>query len=1066
MARACAAVIAASTALAAPGHAQDRIVGAPITGDRLGGFVLPTEPGTWDLTVSAKEANAWKVETTQRLYVRGDVRVRMGAYDFTADRAVLWVERIPSAKGLITQLAIWFPETIEPTKAAGLGAGGANLFVTASTYGSVSLSAILFDPVAPAATPDLARAQQRLAAYLGGLATAPPPIRILPEVIRPTPPAPPPPLVVGGVAPMDPSVAAAIETASQRSAVRDVLEFADLPPAPVAPVQPGQEFDPAADRPMVAPDSTVAFAAEDVHADASTDTVQLTTGVAIDVLPRFDGGATRALQMHADRAVVFLRPGTLDALRQGPGEVRADAVIGVYLEGDVHATDFRYAIRARRAYYDFASNRASMVDGVLRTKDRRGVPLVARARELRQYSADQFQAEGVKVSMSEFFEPHLSIGAERATITQTEAWDGTATSRLSARNVTFNAGKLPFFWLPTFEADGTLDPPISRISGNYNEITGAQIETRWRLFSLLGLAPPPDVDLNVVALGYTNWGVGLGLEGNVLGTRLDLLGIYDFQNEEQTSAGQRLVSPNAWRGTAAADRTFAFTDTAKLQLQASYVSDEAFLQTWRQREFSNSTQRETSAYFVETEERSELSVLINTPTNGVITSSAQLAARPYQVLKYPEAAYKRWGDSLFGDTIAWQQEYSANLMAIEYGTGSAASTGVRANAFNLNNQPIPGGAYNANTTLTQLYGDQGYNESSTVRLYTRQELSSTFGESGWKFTPFASVTAIGYLGGDIESYGSAADSFRALVAGGFRSSADIVADHDRVSVPALDLNRMRHVLTPYVNGWAGWNTAQNLAYAVYDQEIEGATGSAAIQAGVRQRFQTMRGGPGNWQSVDWLTVDAGLTWNESGDDLARNYESGARYRQSPFPQYFAWRPELSQWGRNAYANFMLAASNTLTFRGNVTYLLQDSLPDFGSGAFGLDNAARGSLGASIQHAPDVTSFIEYRGINNFAPENQYVSDALLAGGVSYQIGKAYSASFVPTYDLKENDFRAFNLNIAREMPDFTLLGSFGYDAIQDQFFGGINISIGGVSAPGGLVGTRGGLLSPESGVNR
>jgi hypothetical protein len=96
----------------------------------------------------------------------------------------------------------------------------------------------------------------------------------------------------------------------------------------------------------------------------------------------------------------------------------------------------------------------------------------------------------------------------------------------------------------------------------------------------------------------------------------------------------------------------------------------------------------------------------------------------------------------------------------------------------------------------------------------------------------------------------------------------------------------------------------------------------------------------------------------------------------------------------------------------------------------------------MQHNPDVSTFIEYRGINNFAPEDIYLSDALLAAGVNYRISKAYTASFIPTYDLREGDFRLFTTNIAREMPDFTLLGTFGYDAVQDQYFGGLNIRIG------------------------
>jgi hypothetical protein len=1035
-----AAAIAVASAIAAAAPATAQVSLGPITGKSLGGFVLPTEPGTWPVSLRSVSANVWKVDSTQRVYLSGRVSVQLGTYDFTAERAVLWIERLPTAKGLVTQLALWFPETIEPTKAAGLGAGGSNLFVTAATYGDVSLSAVLVEPTEPERNDDLLRAQQRLAAYLSELVANPPALRILPEVLRPPAPPPPPPLAVGDVAPADPSVAAAMEAASAPSAAPPMRE---LPAAQVAAPVAGEEIDRTSTRPIVAPDSTVVFAAEQLDVDADSDTVTLTKGASVDVLPRFEGGASRALQLRADRGVVFLRKGTVAGLKGGGTETSADSVLGVYLEGEVYATDFRYSVRARRAYYDFATNRASMVDGVLRTQDRRGIPLVARARELRQFSQQQFEATDVRVSMSEFFEPHLSVGAERATITQVEAADGGTEARLSARDVTFAAGTVPFFWLPSFEAAGELTPPIRRAAVNYNDQTGAQINTSWDLFSLLGIAPPPGSELDLVEEAFTNWGVGGGVRGTIAGARLDLLAIYDFRNEEQTSAGQFVTASDSFRGTFSGSRTFEFSDTAKLQLQGSYVTDESFMQTWRQREFATGPQRETSAYLVDAGDRSEISVLLSVPTNDVITNSSQLASRPYQVRKYPEVAYKRWGDTLFGDSLVWQQEYSGNLMAIEYGRGSSNSTGVRSNTFNLlGQQYAPGKTFTRDTTVEDLYGSEGYATDTISRLYTRQELSSTFGSGSAKVTPFASGSAYGYVDGNPGDYSEYADRFRAILAAGFRSSAELISSFDRFEVPTLDLHRMRHVLSPYVNTWAGWNTTEDLAYAIYDQEIEAATGGAAVQAGIKQRLQTMRGGPGNWQSVDWLTVDVGLVWNESGDDLARTFTDGAQYRQSPFPQYFAWRPELSQWGRNAYAAFTMAASSSLTFRGNLTYLLEDDLPDYGGGAFGLANAARGSIGASMQHSQDVSTFIEYRGINNFSPEDIYLSDALLAAGVNYRISKAYTASFIPTYDLREGDFRLFTTNIAREMPDFTLLGTFGYDAVQDQYFGGLNIRIG------------------------
>lgn len=1020
-------------------HAQ--VERARVEGDRLGGFVIPTEPGIWPISLRATNAHVWKVDSTQRVYLSGRVSVNLGTYDFTAERAVLWIERIPSAKGLITQIAVWFPETIEPTKAAGLGAGGSNLFITASTYGDVSLSAVLFEPTAPAPNEDLARAQQRLAAYLVELADKPPALRILPEVLRPPRPPKPAPMVVGDIAPLDPSVAAKIEAAAQPGAAQ---LMAQMPVAAPIPTFAGEAIPGSSSRPIVAPDSMVAFAAEQIDADAKTDQVALTKGVTIDVLPRFEGGASRALQMRADRGVVFLKKGTLGALKGGSTETSADSVAGIYLEGDVYATDFKYVIRARRAYYDFATGKASMVDSVLRTTARGGIPLIARAAELRQYSQQQFEGNDIQISMSEFFEPHLSIGADRATITEAEGSDGGTISKVRAENVTFKTGSVPFFWLPEFASEGDMTPPIRAIGGNYNEKTGVQIYSEWDLFSLMGIAKPRDTDLNLVQEALTNYGAGGGVKGKVGGAKVDMLVIDDFGNPEQTSAGQEVVASDTIRGTFNLTREFDFSDTSKLQLRTSYVTDESFLQIWRQQQFATDFQRETSTYYVDRGERSEFSALASIPTNDVITNSSQLASRPYQVRKFPEVAYKRWGDTLFGDSIVWQQEYNMNLMALEFGRGSQGSTGVKNNTFNLNGQTYaPGKTFTNSTTLTDLYESSGYNGDSVARIFTRQELSSTFGGNGWKFTPFTSANVFGYVSGDRTTYNADAEDFRAIIATGFRSSADFTSNFDKFEIATLDLHRMRHVLTPYVNTWAGYNSADNLAYAVYDQEMEGATGGAAVQAGLKQRLQTMRGGPGNWQSVDWLMLDVGIMWNESGDDLARNYTDGAKYKQSLFPQYFAWRPELSQWGRNAYGSFQFAASSSLTLRGSLTYLLADDLPSDGTGAFGIASAGRGSIGATMQHSPDVSTFIEYRGINNFAPESVYLSDSLLSGGVNYQISKAYTVSFVPTYDLQENDFRLFTANLSREMPDFTLLATFGYDAIQGQYFGGINIAIGG-----------------------
>ena len=106
-----AALVAAMTVATAWGQGPAReLTDVAITGDRLGGFVLPIEPVTSDIRITSVKAWAWKVDDTQRLQLEGDVRISVASYEFYSRKAFLWIDRIPSAEGLINQLAIYFPE--------------------------------------------------------------------------------------------------------------------------------------------------------------------------------------------------------------------------------------------------------------------------------------------------------------------------------------------------------------------------------------------------------------------------------------------------------------------------------------------------------------------------------------------------------------------------------------------------------------------------------------------------------------------------------------------------------------------------------------------------------------------------------------------------------------------------------------------------------------------------------------------------------------------------------------------------------------------------------------------
>ena len=180
--------------LGATAYAQRTI---PITGDRLSGFVLPIEPLSADIDLGALRAFGWDVDDTKRLVLEGQVTVKIGTQTFSGKAAVVWLNRIPSAEGLINQLAIYFDELEDPSKASGLEVSGREVLLTASTRGAVHLNVALLHHRRPTGKPAALarRGEARLARYLRGLLADPPPLQRQPQLdaIVPEPPAPPEP---------------------------------------------------------------------------------------------------------------------------------------------------------------------------------------------------------------------------------------------------------------------------------------------------------------------------------------------------------------------------------------------------------------------------------------------------------------------------------------------------------------------------------------------------------------------------------------------------------------------------------------------------------------------------------------------------------------------------------------------------------------------------------------------------------------------------------------------------------------------------------------------------------
>ena len=165
-----------------------------ITGDRLGGFVLPILPIESEIILVAQRTRSWRVADTTRMLLEGDVQIDVGGYAFSASDALVWIDRIPSEEGLVNQLAVYFPEVEEPTRRAGLGVAGKDVLVVGSALGKVTLTTAVHDEEPPPISELLRAGEKRLSVYLRQITGRPPALSLRPRAF--TPPRPPLPCLL------------------------------------------------------------------------------------------------------------------------------------------------------------------------------------------------------------------------------------------------------------------------------------------------------------------------------------------------------------------------------------------------------------------------------------------------------------------------------------------------------------------------------------------------------------------------------------------------------------------------------------------------------------------------------------------------------------------------------------------------------------------------------------------------------------------------------------------------------------------------------------------------------
>lgn len=957
-----------------------------ITGDRLSGIVLPVQPQDGDLRMRALRVDRWSVDDTRRLLLRGDVDLSIGGHRFRAGSALVWINRLPTEDGLVTQVAAWFDDVRNPERPTGVGVAGRQLLVTGAIRGDVGFDAPRVVNGRPQNNGVVLAGERRLQRYLialqGSLANGTAPeLSPIPVVQRP------------GVDPArGPVTGDGVE--------RDPASEIELPEV-------------SARRPWLrAPGATISFSAARLELETGEEenVVLANGGLVVEYFADDDAAVPSQLTLSATRAVIFTEPGAIRDLARR--SLDASAVRGIYLEGDVRAVADRgeQVLRAPRIYYDFQTGRAIMLEAVLRTyaRDVRS-PVYARAAEMRQIAENQFAARDVQVTASEYAVGHLSIGASRMLIEQrplgeTAAEDsplGDTAPRelagrgtfLDAQDITMNLGNTPILYWPRFRGR-VQDVPVRSINVGQDGENGLEFETRWDLQALAGVERTPDFDAELSLDGYSKRGAGAGVTLQSSGSdpgRLEAAYLYD-DGTDLTAAGVRVEQDSANRGLLLYEQRFDLSRDWDLIAQGSYISDPSFIAEWREDDFRDRREYETGVRLDWQRRQQAFSFEGVYRPEDFISNGWLLASPGYSVDRMPELRFSQIGDALFDGAVTSNFEARYGRVRMRFVERTPAELGIRANGFGI-------GPDDRFSTIAQA---QGLESEWVHRADVRQEFSAPFDVGPVRVAPFLVGRVTAWDDDFSQLSPEQEDKIRYWGGLGVRASTRMQRVFDGVNSSLLDLDRVRWVIEPSVTAMYSESAIDQTELPVFDPAVESLATGAQMEVGLRNTFQTYRGGPGRSRSVDVFMLDTRIV---SG--------SGDLDRESVVPRFIAWRPEQSQAGDH--------------IRQTAAWRLSDSVSVTAEGVYDLDESvlARSSFGVSVQHSPLLTTYIEYRQLD--ASETELVDIGWL-----YRLSPTYRVFLGPTWDVTEDSFRSVNVSVTRSFPDIDFRVSVNYDDFRDE----------------------------------
>lgn len=1002
---------------------------ATFSGRDFGGVDFPARPQRLSLSFSGMRGWSWREGAASRLLFEKHVRVTIGPYKFVADRATVWMEPVTAGGAPADQIAVYFENARDPAGPGeggiGTGPAGTAAWLSQSASRLLVTGLIVGDPDSP---PTVAvdvpmrderpggafvpEGEARLARYLASLESPSegagagplsvergPTVRVYdPSGVAETDPLPQavgvPPTGPGG---RDLSIdtrahlgGSPISPRTKALAPREGLVEFYCPNPKLVEVDPSSEG--------AAAGATRAFLMN------GGLTVQYDTV-----------GRKQTVQLSAARGVVFLAkaPGADQGMK-----FSADDVLGVYLEGDVQATvstrpdlsrgsfqPDQYVLRGNRVYYDLKKNSAIVLDAVFWTYDQeRGMPLYLRAGALRQRSLREFSAEKATLANVSFAEPHFAVGASSVTVTRDTEGSGRALNTYEARDVVFTAGGVPLAYAP--KVSGEFKPsPLRRIE--FERLAGSSVvRSVWDMYTLLGMNAPEGNRWDLLVDGYLERGLGVGTDLRWRRTDIDgsVLAYYIHDSgTDHLSSGADLDPPQENRGLIEAENIWRLDEHWTLFAEGSYISDEAFVDSFFRRDAETRREFVNSLYIRRLEGSEAITGEVRGTFNDFISNQYLLESQGYAVEKLPDFAYHRVGEDLFNGTLSYTGHARVTAMNMVFDSPTLASHG-----YNSRTRAEAGFGLQPTDRLKNTLEAGGLDEDTVTRFDSRHDIEAPLSLGALNVTPFAVGRFTGY-DTDFSRYNNDAndETQRHWGSVGVRAATSLTNTDTGAEFDALDIHGLRHIVTPSLTAWTSGTNIEQDDLPVYDEDVESIADGSAVRLGMNNTWQTHRPGTspgtrGTMRSVDWLKINTDYIWS-----------SGEVDSESPFGRFIEARPERSTLGDFFSGDAILQLTDAVAITADVLYDANESTVN------------RTAAGMIVDHGYGFSTYAEFRSLDPLSSRN-------LDFGARYELSRKYEVAVRGVYDLDANDLQSVSGRIVRRFPQWTVEVGFRTSTITDE----------------------------------